>query len=60
MFISRLVKSPWCKFQRKYASMRTINIKEENEEQDITKIRNIGILAHIDAGLFTLQFVSIT
>ncbi|OAD60361.1 Ribosome-releasing factor 2, mitochondrial [Eufriesea mexicana] len=53
MFISRLIKSPWCKCQRTYASIRTINVKEENEEQDITKIRNIGILAHIDAGKTT-------
>ena len=58
MFTPWLIKRPWCiKFQKRYVSKGKTIVKNEHGEQEITKIRNIGILAHIDAGSFMLCFL---
>lgn len=41
-------------------SKGTTIVKNEYGEQEIAKIRNIGILAHIDAGSFVICFLEIT
>ncbi|XP_012145634.2 mitochondrial ribosome recycling factor 2 isoform X1 [Megachile rotundata] len=49
----RSIASTWCKLQKRYASNSAAVLKKQYEEHDVTKIRNIGILAHIDAGKTT-------
>lgn len=53
MFTSKL-KTPWCTIQKRYASKGSTIIKKEYGKHEISKIRNIGILAHIDAGSFMI------
>ncbi|CAK9814918.1 Ribosome-releasing factor 2, mitochondrial [Anthophora quadrimaculata] len=53
MLTFRLIKSSWCRCQKRYASTGVTVVKKEHEEYEIAKIRNIGILAHIDAGKTT-------
>lgn len=59
MFTSKLIKTPWCTIQKRYASKGTTIIKKEYGEHEISKIRNIGILAHIDAGSFIITRLKI-
>ena len=55
MLTSRLMKNPWLrKFQKRCASRGSTIVKTEHEELEIARIRNIGILAHIDAGSFAM------
>lgn len=54
MFTSKLIKAPWCRIQKRYTSKGNTIIKKEYGEHEISKIRNIGILAHIDAGSFMI------
>lgn len=51
MLKPNLLKTSWCKLRIRYTH-KSASIEEElkNKECEIAKIRNIGILAHIDAG----------
>lgn len=59
MFTSKL-KTPWCTIQKRYASKGSTIIKKEYGKHEISKIRNIGILAHIDAGSFMIYLSLLT
>lgn len=52
MLKNNLLKTSWCKLRARYthknASIPKVELK--GKECEISKIRNIGILAHIDAG----------
>lgn len=43
------LRTSWCKLYARYMH-KTTSLLEAKRECEITKIRNIGILAHIDAG----------
>lgn len=60
MFTSKLIKTPWYTIQKRYVSKGTTIIKKEHGEHEISKIRNIGILAHIDAGSFMIYLSLLT
>lgn len=52
MLKNNLLKTSWCKLRARYTHKNASISKEEfkGKECNIAKIRNIGILAHIDAG----------
>lgn len=57
----RLITSLWSKCQKRYAQTDAKVVKKKYEVQETGKIRNIGILAHIDAGSRKfLSFLKIT
>lgn len=52
MLKNNLLKTSWCKLRTRYMHKNASVSKEKlkDKESNIAKIRNIGILAHIDAG----------
>lgn len=57
MLKGRLITTSWSQFQKRYAQKSAKVVKGNYEEQGIAKIRNIGILAHIDAGLSNFNVI---
>lgn len=51
MLARNLIKASWCKHRKRYLHNNNAHIKPENEKNVVTRIRNIGIMAHIDAGV---------
>lgn len=52
MLKNNLLRTSWCKLRTRYMHKNASILKEElkDKECNVAKIRNIGILAHIDAG----------
>lgn len=55
MFCLRKFKRPSLKFKQLSVNLSSNNVKEV----DISKIRNIGILAHIDAGRMSISYLKV-
>ncbi|XP_034936437.1 ribosome-releasing factor 2, mitochondrial [Chelonus insularis] len=53
MLKRNLAKISWCKLRMRYYHQENLAPKQKSEKHDVTKIRNIGIMAHIDAGKTT-------
>lgn len=60
MLKHNFLKTSWCKLRTRYIH-KNASLPEgefKSKECEITKIRNIGILAHIDAGYYCFCHVN--
>ncbi|XP_012272138.1 ribosome-releasing factor 2, mitochondrial [Orussus abietinus] len=49
----KTIRISWCQFRNRALHKQASNLTIDNEKLSLSKIRNIGILAHIDAGKTT-------
>lgn len=50
MLTRNIAKTSWCRIRARYFHKDNTARKLDTEKCDTSKIRNIGIMAHIDAG----------
>lgn len=62
MLRRNLVKSSWCRIRKRnlHDTVTATKPIENLEKCDTSRIRNIGIMAHIDAGKYLSKTPSIT
>jgi len=51
MLKQNFLRTSWCKLRTRYVHKNALP-ETKSKESEIAKIRNIGILAHIDAGKY--------
>jgi len=54
MLKQNFLRTSWCKLRTRYVHKNTLP-QTKSKESEIIKIRNIGILAHIDAGKYCIS-----
>ena len=57
MLRRNLVMSTWCRIRKRemHKSINATKLAENSEKSEISNIRNIGVMAHIDAGKFSAK-----